>query len=84
MLSSMVLLPFLVLRLSYPRSSPLQGSTHRNATTFSSWRRSAWPGFPCEFCLRFVQAQNKCQFFQGPLNIIDIMAIFPYTRVPRQ
>lgn len=36
----------------------------------------AW--FSLEFCLRFVQAQNKCQFFQGPLNIIDIMAIFPY------
>ncbi|XP_020752546.2 voltage-gated potassium channel regulatory subunit KCNG4 isoform X2 [Odocoileus virginianus] len=36
----------------------------------------AW--FSLEFCLRFVQAQNKCQFFQGPLNIIDILAIFPY------
>ncbi|KAI5938987.1 Potassium voltage-gated channel subfamily G member 4 [Manis javanica] len=36
----------------------------------------AW--FSLEFCLRFVQAQNKCQFFQGPLNIIDILAISPY------
>ncbi|XP_043843244.1 potassium voltage-gated channel subfamily G member 4 isoform X2 [Dromiciops gliroides] len=36
----------------------------------------AW--FSLEFCLRFIQAKNKCQFFQGPLNIIDIMAIFPY------
>ncbi|XP_045674359.1 potassium voltage-gated channel subfamily G member 4 isoform X1 [Phyllostomus hastatus] len=36
----------------------------------------AW--FSLEFCLRFVQARNKCQFFQGPLNIIDILAIFPY------
>ncbi|KAM5263368.1 voltage-gated potassium channel regulatory subunit KCNG4 [Ctenodactylus gundi] len=36
----------------------------------------AW--FSLEFCLRFVQAQNKCRFFQGPLNIIDILAISPY------
>ncbi|XP_068385014.1 potassium voltage-gated channel subfamily G member 4 [Eschrichtius robustus] len=36
----------------------------------------AW--FSLEFCLRFVQAQNKCQFFQGPLNIIDILALSPY------
>ncbi|KAL4685928.1 potassium voltage-gated channel subfamily G member 4 [Rhinopithecus roxellana] len=36
----------------------------------------AW--FSLEFCLRFVQAQDKCQFFQGPLNIIDILAISPY------
>uniref|UniRef100_A0A8C5P0V3 Potassium voltage-gated channel, subfamily G, member 4 n=1 Tax=Jaculus jaculus TaxID=51337 RepID=A0A8C5P0V3_JACJA len=36
----------------------------------------AW--FSLEFCLRFVQAQNKCQFFRGPLNIIDILAISPY------
>ncbi|XP_072587515.1 voltage-gated potassium channel regulatory subunit KCNG4 isoform X2 [Vulpes vulpes] len=36
----------------------------------------AW--FSLEFCLRFVQAQNKCEFFQGPLNIIDILAISPY------
>uniref|UniRef100_A0A4X2LQJ7 Potassium voltage-gated channel modifier subfamily G member 4 n=1 Tax=Vombatus ursinus TaxID=29139 RepID=A0A4X2LQJ7_VOMUR len=36
----------------------------------------AW--FSLEFCLRFIQARNKCQFFQGPLNIIDIMAISPY------
>ncbi|XP_048648364.1 potassium voltage-gated channel subfamily G member 4 [Marmota marmota marmota] len=36
----------------------------------------AW--FSLEFCLRFVQARNKCQFFQGPLNIIDILAISPY------
>ncbi|XP_020042216.2 voltage-gated potassium channel regulatory subunit KCNG4 [Castor canadensis] len=36
----------------------------------------AW--FSLEFCLRFVQARNKCQFFRGPLNIIDILAISPY------
>ncbi|XP_006860352.1 PREDICTED: potassium voltage-gated channel subfamily G member 4 [Chrysochloris asiatica] len=36
----------------------------------------AW--FSLELCLRFVQARNKCQFFQGPLNIIDILAISPY------
>uniref|UniRef100_A0A673VHZ9 Potassium voltage-gated channel modifier subfamily G member 4 n=2 Tax=Suricata suricatta TaxID=37032 RepID=A0A673VHZ9_SURSU len=36
----------------------------------------AW--FSLEFCLRFVQARSKCQFFQGPLNIIDILAISPY------
>ncbi|EPQ05444.1 Potassium voltage-gated channel subfamily G member 4 [Myotis brandtii] len=36
----------------------------------------AW--FSLEFCLRFVQARNKCQFFQGPLNIIDILALSPY------
>ncbi|XP_007452614.1 PREDICTED: potassium voltage-gated channel subfamily G member 4 [Lipotes vexillifer] len=36
----------------------------------------AW--FSLEFGLRFFQAQNKCQFFQGPLNIIDILAISPY------
>lgn len=36
----------------------------------------AW--FSLEFCLRFVQARNKCQFFQGPLNLIDILAISPY------
>ncbi|XP_004842823.1 potassium voltage-gated channel subfamily G member 4 isoform X2 [Heterocephalus glaber] len=36
----------------------------------------AW--FSLEFCLRFVQARNKCRFFQGPLNIIDILAISPY------
>ncbi|XP_008826138.1 potassium voltage-gated channel subfamily G member 4 isoform X1 [Nannospalax galili] len=36
----------------------------------------AW--FSLEFCVRFVQAQNKCQFFRGPLNIIDILAISPY------
>ncbi|XP_045844030.1 potassium voltage-gated channel subfamily G member 4 [Meles meles] len=36
----------------------------------------AW--FSLEFCLRFVQARDKCQFFQGPLNIIDILAISPY------
>ncbi|XP_020845133.2 voltage-gated potassium channel regulatory subunit KCNG4 [Phascolarctos cinereus] len=36
----------------------------------------AW--FSLEFCLRFLQARNKCRFFQGPLNIIDIVAISPY------
>ncbi|KAJ7311872.1 hypothetical protein JRQ81_006187 [Phrynocephalus forsythii] len=36
----------------------------------------AW--FSLEFCLRFIQAKSKCQFFKGPLNIIDIMAISPY------
>nr|XP_002723820.1 potassium voltage-gated channel subfamily G member 4 [Oryctolagus cuniculus] len=36
----------------------------------------AW--FSLEFCLRFVQARDKCQFFQGPLNIIDMLAISPY------
>nr|XP_035960822.1 potassium voltage-gated channel subfamily G member 4 [Halichoerus grypus]XP_035960823.1 potassium voltage-gated channel subfamily G member 4 [Halichoerus grypus]XP_035960824.1 potassium voltage-gated channel subfamily G member 4 [Halichoerus grypus]XP_035960825.1 potassium voltage-gated channel subfamily G member 4 [Halichoerus grypus] len=36
----------------------------------------AW--FSLEFCLRFVQARDKCQFFQEPLNIIDILAISPY------
>ncbi|XP_001509368.5 potassium voltage-gated channel subfamily G member 4 [Ornithorhynchus anatinus] len=36
----------------------------------------AW--FSLEFCLRFIQARSKCQFFRGPLNIIDILAISPY------
>ncbi|XP_060644246.2 potassium voltage-gated channel subfamily G member 4 [Anolis sagrei] len=36
----------------------------------------AW--FSLEFCLRFIQAKSKCQFFKGPLNIIDFMAISPY------
>ncbi|XP_055992121.1 potassium voltage-gated channel subfamily G member 4 [Sorex fumeus] len=36
----------------------------------------AW--FSLEFCLRFVQARDKCRFFQRPLNVIDILAISPY------
>lgn len=36
----------------------------------------AW--FSLEFCLRFIQAKSKCQFFKSPLNVIDFLAISPY------
>ncbi|XP_015270407.1 PREDICTED: potassium voltage-gated channel subfamily G member 4, partial [Gekko japonicus] len=36
----------------------------------------AW--FSLEFCLRFIQAKSKCEFFKSPLNIIDFLAISPY------
>ncbi|MGH0159254.1 UNVERIFIED_CONTAM: hypothetical protein FKN15_045753 [Acipenser sinensis] len=34
--------------------------------------------FSLEFLLRFIQARSKMDFIQGPLNIIDGMAILPY------
>ncbi|XP_028813002.1 potassium voltage-gated channel subfamily G member 4 [Denticeps clupeoides] len=34
--------------------------------------------FSMEFVLRFLQAHNKVEFAQHPLNIIDVMAILPY------
>lgn len=36
----------------------------------------AW--FTLEFLVRFFHAQSKLEFIQGPLNITDAAAIFPY------
>ena len=58
--------------------SPLQGECSRKCYSIFIVETVCVAWFSLEFCLRFVQAQNKCQFFQGPLNIIDILAISPY------
>ncbi|KAL6108745.1 uncharacterized protein ACO6RY_12026 [Pungitius sinensis] len=36
----------------------------------------AW--FSLEFLVRFLHAESKLEFVQGPLNIIDVVAILPY------
>lgn len=58
--------------------SPLQGECSQKCYYIFVVETVCVAWFSLEFCLRFVQAQNKCQFFQGPLNIIDILAISPY------